>query len=87
MWFKGIGGPQHELGRWFRPGMCGGLIANMRSQKNVSPQKALVSADIVCPQCQAQIESSQLQRVSFQEIQCPLCDAIFMPQEKQSNQG
>src|SRR5215472_6943612 len=38
---------------------------------------------IVCTQCQAKIEPSQIQRVRWDTVKCPYCGAVFVPQSKE----
>jgi hypothetical protein len=50
----------------------------MPTRKKIDLQDILLaSVNTFCPECKAQIEPSQIMRVSFDEIKCPWCDAIF----------
>ena len=46
--------------------------------------RTVTSLDTVCTQCQAIIETPQIQRMSSGEVKCPYCDAIFTPRKKET---
>jgi len=55
----------------------------MPSRKKINLQKVLASLYIVCTQCQAKIEPSQILRVRWDTVKCSYCAAVFVPQPKE----
>jgi len=59
----------------------------MPSRKKINLQKVLASWYMVCTQCQAKIELSQIQRVRWDEVRCPFCDGIFVPSRRKESES
>jgi hypothetical protein len=55
-----------------------GLRLMPRSRK-INLEKVRASLDAVCPKCGALIPPSQVRRVDFVRIECPVCGEKFAP--------
>ena len=47
--------------------------------RKVDRAKVMASLTTECPKCQYQIQPNETQRVSFTEMRCPKCGAVFIP--------
>jgi hypothetical protein len=55
----------------------------MPARRKINIEAIRASLNLICPKCQAEIEPSQILRITFEEIQCPYCDSVVKPLKKQ----
>jgi len=55
----------------------------MPARRKYNLEAIRASLNLICPKCQAEIEPSQILRITFEEIKCPHCDSIVKPQRKE----
>jgi predicted RNA-binding Zn-ribbon protein involved in translation (DUF1610 family) len=50
--------------------------------RKIDLEKVMASLATPCPKCGYQIPPNETQRVSFTEMRCPKCGAVFAPGQK-----
>jgi ribosomal protein S27AE len=50
--------------------------------RRINLEKIMASLTTLCPKCGYSIPPNETQRVSFTEMRCPKCNAVFVPGEK-----
>jgi len=61
--------------------MANVLTSVVPSRKKIDLRKVLASLNTICPKCGHTITPAELNRVSWDEIECPACHAVFDPQK------
>ena len=54
----------------------------MPSRKRINLDRVNTSLSTLCPQCGHEITPAEVRRVDFYQIQCPKCEAVFVPGSK-----
>ncbi len=51
--------------------------------RKIDREKVMASLTTTCPKCGYDIPPNETQRVSFTEMRCPRCQAVFAPAQKE----
>jgi DNA-directed RNA polymerase subunit RPC12/RpoP len=57
-------------------------VNSVPSRKKINLEKVLASLNTTCPTCGRVIEPAEIKRVSWDEIECPDCNARFEPSRR-----